>query len=267
MSPVNPAPPWPYPRCVAHRGGGTLAPENTLAAIRVGAEYGYRAVEFDAMLAGDDVPVLMHDETLERTTSGRGPVAALSSAQLARLDAGGWHDARYRGEPVPSLQDAIRLCRSRGLWMNIEIKPAAGAEQRTGAAVARVAAQLFADRLSGTAAAPGGTDPQLPLLSSFSPVALAAARAAAPGLARGLLVDRVPRHWRRQVAELGCVSLHTNHRHLTRGLARAIRDAGVWLFCYTVNEPGRVETLFRWGVDAVCTDRIDLIRPSPPRAD
>lgn len=258
---------WPYPHRIAHRGGGTLAPENTLAAIRVGAAYGYRAVEFDAMLAADEVPVLMHDETLERTTSGRGPVAAVASGELARLDAGSWRDARFRGEPVPSLAQAIALCRGLRLWMNIEIKPSAGTERRTGEAVAEVTARQFADRLQAAADGSGGTDPELPLLSSFSAEALAAARAAAPRLARGLLVDRVPRDWRRRVAELGCASLHVNHRHLTQALARRIRQAGIWLFCYTVNDPRRADTLFRWGVDAVCTDRIDRIAPdraAPP---
>jgi glycerophosphoryl diester phosphodiesterase len=136
---------WPWPRVLAHRGGGALAPENTLAAIDVGRAQGYRAIECDAMLAGDAVPVLIHDDTLERTTDGRGPVPAVTAAQLQRLDAGGWFDARFAGARVPLLAEAIAHCRSHGVWMNIEIKPARGHERQTGEVVAALVAAAFAD--------------------------------------------------------------------------------------------------------------------------
>ena len=96
-------------------------------------------------------------------------------------------------------------------------------------------------------------------MSSFERDALAAARAAAPDLPRGFLLDAVPENWSQELAALGCMALHTNHRYLTRALSRAIKDAGYWLFCYTVNEPARARQLFDWGVDAFCTDRLDLI--------
>jgi glycerophosphoryl diester phosphodiesterase len=100
-----------------------------------------------------------------------------------------------------------------------------------------------------------------PLLSSFSPEALAAAREAAPELARGYLIDRVPADWHARLDALGCTALHVSHRHLTQSVAAAVTRAGYGLFCYTVDEPSRVDTLFGWGVDALCTDRIDLVRP------
>ena len=253
--------PWPWPRVLAHRGGGTLAPENTLGAIRFGYEQGFRAIEFDAMLAADSVAVLMHDPTLERTTSGRGPVPAWRASDLARLDAGAWHSARFAGEPVPQLADAIAWCRAHDVWLNVEIKPAPGFESVTGARVAEDCARAYADLLAPKA--PGTTQEQalarLPLLSSFERDALVAARAAAPGLPRGYLLDAVPENWMQELAALGCIALHTNHRYLTRALARAIKDAGYWLFCYTVDEPARARQLFDWGVDALCTDRLDLI--------
>ena len=84
---------WPWPRVIAHRGGGQFAPENTLAALRKGHALGFRGVEFDVMLSADAVPVLIHDETLERTTSGRGNVADTAAAVLTTLDAGAWFDA------------------------------------------------------------------------------------------------------------------------------------------------------------------------------
>ncbi len=240
---------WPYPRVIAHRGGGSLAPENTLAAIRKGKELRFRGVEFDVMLAADSVPVLIHDETLEHTTNGKGAVANAAWADLAALDAGSWFGAAFAGEPLPSYADAVRLCVELGLWANVEIKPAAGFERETGKVVAAMSAQLWR------------AAPVAPLLSSFSIDALEAAVAAAQKLPRGLLVEAIPDDWRDTVARLGCVSLHCSFKHLTRAQARAVKDAGCALLCYTVNDPAMARELFGWGVDAVVTDRLDLVLP------
>ncbi len=263
-------PPWPFPRVLAHRGGGALAPENTIAAIQVGLEHGFRAVEFDAMLAADDVPVLMHDPTLERTGLIGGVVSALPAAELERVDVGRWHSPRFIGETVPTLERTLRFCREHDIWPNIEIKPVPGFEAATGAAVARVTSQIYADLIPPEGERIDRFDPRIPLLSSFAPVALIAARKVAPSLPRGWLVDDVPREWRKELTRLGCVSLHTNHRHLTAAQARGVKRAGKWLFCYTVNSPPRARTIFTWGVDAFCTDAIDRIpadlTPASPAA-
>jgi len=251
---------WPYPRCLAHRGGGTLAPENTLAAIRIGVSYGYRAFECDAMLAADGIAVLMHDPTLERTTNGRGAVDASTARQLGALDAGSWHGARFRGEPVPTLDAALALTRGAGIWANVEIKPAPGHDAATGSVVARTVLQHYPEGAAGDAGHAA------PLLSSFSVAALEAARVAAPQLRRGLLVDRLPSDWRRQLASLQCVSLHCNHRAVDAALVAEIKQAGYWMLCYTVNQPERAAQMLAWGVDAICTDRIDLIGAEGPVA-
>ncbi|MBC8119251.1 MAG: glycerophosphodiester phosphodiesterase, partial [Burkholderiaceae bacterium] len=161
--------------------------------------------------------------------------------------------------PVPTLEHALRFCRDNGIWPNIEIKPAPGFEAATGHAVARVTAQAYADAIHAGGDRADGVDPRVPLLSSFSQVALVAAREAVPDLPRGWLVDRVPPTWHSELARLGCVSLHTNHRHLTAQLANEITRAGSWLLCYTVNSPQRAQTILDWGVDAFCTDAIDRI--------
>ncbi|MEO7578905.1 MAG: glycerophosphodiester phosphodiesterase [Massilia sp.] len=239
---------WPYPAVVAHRGGGKLAPENTIAALKCGLAHGFRAVEFDVMLARDGVPVVMHDPYLGRTVSGAGNVFDYDAAELARMDAGSWFSHQFAGEPVPSFADFAAFCQASGIWMNIEIKPAPGFDVATGKAVAELTAAMFAGR--------PGPDP---LLSSFSEVALAAAQAAAPDLARAVLFDTVPPDWLARLHALGAVALHTNHKHLTPALAAAIKTAGYGLFCYTVNEPARAREIRSWGVDGFCTDRIDLI--------
>jgi glycerophosphoryl diester phosphodiesterase len=253
--------PWPWPRVLAHRGGGALAPENTLAAIRRGFELGFRAIECDARLTRDEVPVLIHDRTLERTTDGRGAVAEATAADLARLDAGRWFRPEYRGEPLPTLEAAVGFCRAQGIWINLEIKRLPGASARIGGVVARTVARLYADVLRAGGDRAGNIAPPVPLLSSFGVEALMAARTAAPDLPRGWLVDDIPPEWEAQLATLGCVSLHADHETLTSDLARKVKDAGYWLFCYTVDDPDRAREIFDWGVDALCTDRIDLIGP------
>ncbi len=88
---------WNFPRMLAHRGGGTLAPENTLAALRCGHAHGFRAVEFDVMGLSDGSLVLMHDEELGRTVAGQGSVADCTLAQLSASDAGSWFSAEFAG--------------------------------------------------------------------------------------------------------------------------------------------------------------------------
>lgn len=233
---------WPYPKIVAHRGGGKLAPENTLGAIRYGASMGFEGVEFDVMLAGDGTPVLIHDETVDRTTDGRGAVPHMTYAELSRLKI-------MKNERIPTFDEAARLCRELGVWANVEIKPAQGYERRTGESVSLAARALWQG-----AALP-------PVLSSFSSVSLAAAAAAAPELPRGLLVGRIPKHWRELMRDLGCVAMHCNYRSLTQRLAEEIRAAGYSVLCWTVNDRRAAKKLLGWGVECLVTDRIDRIGP------
>ncbi|QYF94138.1 glycerophosphodiester phosphodiesterase [Massilia sp. PAMC28688] len=250
---------WPYPTYLAHRGGGKLAPENTMAALRCGLEHGFHAVEFDVMLARDGVPVVMHDPYLGRTVAGTGNVFDYDAGELAAMDAGSWFGERYRGETVPLFADFAAACRAHGIWMNIEIKPAPGFDSQTGTVVAGLTAAMFGPELARDDAA------LLPLLSSFSREALAAARAAAPGLPRALLVDRLEGSWETDARALDAVAIHTNHKFLTPALAQQVKQAGFGLFCYTVNDPARARTIVAWGVDGLCTDRLDLIGPHGPR--
>ncbi|PZX32169.1 Glycerophosphoryl diester phosphodiesterase [Cupriavidus phytorum] len=240
---------WRYPSHIAHRGAGKLAPENTLAAFRHGAGFGYRMFEFDVKLSADGKPVLMHDATLERTTSGRGRVDALTLGELALLDAGSWHGPAFAGEPVPTLAAIARYTRANGFLVNIEIKPMPGTEARTGAAVALDAQALWA----------GAEVP--PLLSSFSEEALAAAARVAPGLPRALLLDQLPADWLERVRRLGCVALDANHRELDAGVIADAHAAGLRVLAYTVNDPARAAQLLEWGLDGVITDAVDQIAP------
>ncbi|GAB7547124.1 glycerophosphodiester phosphodiesterase [Cupriavidus sp. 8B] len=205
--------------------------------------------EFDVKLSGDGRPVLLHDATLDRTTSGQGRADALTLGEIAMLDAGSWHSPAYAGEPVPTLAAIARYTRANGFMVNIEIKPVPGAEWRTGAAVALDAQALWA-----------GCDVP-PLLSSFSEESLEAARKAAPGLPRALLLDKLPADWLERLRRLDCVALDANHRELSAEIIQAAHAAGFKVACYTVNDPARAAQLLGWGLDALITDAVDLIAP------
>ncbi|QRX83461.1 glycerophosphodiester phosphodiesterase [Glaciimonas sp. PAMC28666] len=251
---------WPYPKIVAHRGGGTMAPENTLAGIRCGLSHGYRAVEFDVMLSSDGIPVLMHDPVLGRTVRGMGKVNHLTAAQLTVMDAGSWFGPAFAGEPVCTFERAIRFCQQNDIWMNVEIKPAEGCEVETGRIVAKMAQACFATEVAAHIAVPSAmTAANLPLLSSFSLEALRAAQVAVVAIPRGLLATVIKNDWLEQCQEVAAVSLHTNHKFLSPVQVNAVKESGYGLFCYTVNSRKRGAEILAWGVDGFCTDRIDLI--------
>lgn len=239
---------WPYPRIVAHRGGGKLAPENTLAAIDVGAHYGHTMIEFDVKLSKDGQIFLLHDDTLERTSNGWGVAGALAWDDLLKVDAGGWYGGAFKGEKLPLLSEVAARCRQHQMMANIEIKPTTGTGPETGRVVALAARELW----QGMTA---------PLLSSFDIDALKAAQAAVPELPRGLLLDEWRDDWRDLTDGLACVSIHLNHRLLDKARVSELKAAGLRILVYTVNDPQRAATLLGWGVDCICTDRIDEIGP------
>lgn len=236
---------WAYPHLIAHRCGGALAPENTLAGLHVAARLGVRAVEFDAMLSRDGVPILIHDDTLARTTNGRGDVAAHTLAELQALDAGAHHHPAFAGESLPTLAAALQLCQQLGLAVNLEIKPFPGAEAETGRVVAALARQYVPS--AGL------------LLSSFSSSALLAAYQQAPELPRALLLERLTSDWYALMQHHHAMAIHTAARGLDATLAAEVMAAGVPLACYTVNTREAAEALLAQGVAAVFSDRPDLL--------
>jgi len=205
-------------------------------------------VEFDVRLTGDGALVLCHDSRLERTTTGRGRVAAQPLAAIRRCDAGSWFGPEFAGEGVPTLDEALTLAGELDLAVNIEIKADPGRAPATAAAVATALRRLR------------GRLPTV-LVSSFLTPALATLRDQAPEIPRGLLLRVVPRGWGRLAARLGCTTINTDHRRLNPRLVREIRGAGYPLLAYTVNDPRRSAALFDWGVTSVFSDVPDIILP------
>jgi glycerophosphoryl diester phosphodiesterase len=238
-----------FPLWIAHRGAGKLAPENTLAAFRLGAHHGYRAFECDVKLSSDDVPFLLHDATLDRTTSAQGVAGERCWAELSQLDAGSWHSRLYAGEPLPSLQAVAAFIQRNGFALDLEIKPTPGLEAHTGAVVASEVARLWHGQ------------PQVPLLSSFQPDALRAALDSVPELPRALLLDTLPADAVDRALALRCVALITNHQLMYADLVASIHAAGLRAMVYTVNESQRAQQLRSWGIDGLVTDAVDRFSP------
>lgn len=243
-------PRWPLPFWIAHRGAGKLAPENTLAAFRLGAAHGYRAFECDVKLSADGLPFLLHDATLERTSNGQGPAGQRPWSALSRLDAGGWHSRAYAGEPLPSLEAIAHYVRRNGFALNIEIKPSPGTEYATGLAVGRACLGLW----------PGAAEPLL--FSSFAPEALRGAREAAPGLPRALLLQELTPGWLEQAQALGCIAVVTHHAAVDTAALQQAHTTGLRVVCYTVNDPLVAQRLQALGVDGLITDAVDVFVPA-----
>lgn len=218
----------------AHRGASSRAPENTLAAFRAALEAGADGIELDVHLSRDGVPVVLHDETLERTTSGRGAVAALPVAALQRLDAGAWFAPRFRGEPLPTLEQVLDWVGGR-VRLNIEIKSAAA-----GAAVLELLRAYPRVR---------------PLLSSFDHSLLERLRQCSPQLPLAFLTES--RFWRRalrRAVDCRAESLHPRQDLVSRPLLAACRRAGLAVYPWTVDDTKRMEALRRAGVDGLFTN-------------
>lgn len=237
------------PRVIGHRGACGLAPENTIASFRKAADLGVRWVEFDVHLSADGVPIVIHDDTVNRTTSGRGKVAALTLAELQALDAGTWFEPRFQNERVPTLETVVALLGRLGVGAVVEIKPSPGTEVATADAAVRLLMKRWPDHLPP------------PMVSSFEIPALERAHEVAPGIARALLVERVRGNWQSEVDRLGCSALHADQSRLDQKIVASVTKAGLPLFAYTVNDAARAAALFEWGVAAVFTDRPDLIEP------
>jgi len=240
---------WPYPFWVAHRGAGKLSPENTLAAFRHGAAHGYRMFECDVKLSRDGVPFLMHDASLNRTTSGSGIGGEHDWLVLAQLDAGSWHSRGCAGEPLPSLENIARYCLANKHLLNIEIKPTPGTGRHTGEVVANHAARLWT----------GAAIP--PLLTSFDVEALEGAQQMQPALPRGLLLDVPATGWIETALQLGCVAIVCNHSLWDRSTVTQAHSAGFRCLSYTVNDEWAAQRLIDLGTDGIITDRVDLFPP------
>lgn len=242
------------PVVVAHRGASAYAPENTLAAYRAALERGADVAECDVFMSRDGEVVVMHDETLERTTNGSGRIDAQDWAALRSLDAGSWFSPEFAGEPIPRLPELLDLIGGKMLLL-IEIKQGEGI-------VDAIAAEL-SER-------PRRQSRRVAIIS-FDPEMIAEAERKLPKVPQMLLVwtDRgqavAAQEAVAQALEIDAEALGVPYWGATRALVEASVEAGLELFVYTVNEPGDVQRVLSLGVDGIISDYPDrtaeLIRP------
>jgi len=240
----------------AHRGARAQAPENTLPAFELAIAQGADGVEFDVQFTADDQLVVIHDETVERTTDGHGRVVAYSLAQLQRLDASA-DKPGFEGVQIPTLTAVLELLAPTGLSLNIELKNSVedypGLEEAVLEAVEDFG---LADRV---------------VLSSFNHYSLKKLQDLLAPPERGMLyTDPLYRPWR-YASKLGVSALHPPARYVTSSrYVRRAHAAGLAVRPWVVNGERRLERMFRWGVDAVFTDypaRALALRDAVPDAD
>ncbi|QJQ94894.1 MULTISPECIES: glycerophosphoryl diester phosphodiesterase [Halomonadaceae] len=234
----------PLPYTIAHRGLSAHAPENTLSAVRAAHRSGCKWVELDIQLLGDGTPVIWHDNGVRRCSNSRGKLARLDLARAKALDVGVWFGADFVGERIATLEEMLSLLDELEMGLNLELKVNRGRDPRllVESAMPMALAALPPERL---------------VVSSFNPVALEAARdlqADPDRLRLGLLFEKAPRDWLRQVERFKAYSLHVDWRKLKETRAREIKEAGVQLLCYTPNDPIAFSKLWSWGVDCAISD-------------
>lgn len=224
---------------IAHRGASGRAPENTHAAFAAALALGAEAIELDVQLSADGELVVIHDETLERTTDGAGPVGDRTAAELAALDAGSWFAPEFRGERIPLLADVIAQVRDR-VTLNVEIKSA----RDLGVIEPKLAALVAAERAT-----------EWIVFSSFHAEAVRGMRAYAPWARLGVLCDEDPRTRGLALAgEVGAELVIPGRRWVDARVVEEAHVRGYDVWVWTVNEPGEIRRLLALGVDAIFSD-------------
>ncbi|MFT5652867.1 MAG: glycerophosphoryl diester phosphodiesterase [Psychromonas sp.] len=229
-------------KITAHRGGSSLAPENTLAAFNKAAELGCEWIEIDVQLSLDKVPVVIHDKTVERCTDGIGAVSTMTLEILKSLDAGLWFGKEFRDERIPTLKETLLLAKNKHLKVNVEIK-----------LYPQDDLALLCEKIKKVIIDVDVEASQI-LFSSFNIAALKYMQYHQPQIHRGLLVEKIPANALLLLAEIEAYSLHCNYVFLKEQQAQWIKKSGYQLYCYTPNSPQQVSLHWDWGVDMMITD-------------
>ncbi|WP_165767222.1 glycerophosphoryl diester phosphodiesterase [Parendozoicomonas haliclonae] len=231
---------------IGHRGAARIAPENTLAGIRAAAACGVTWVEMDVILMGDGALIMHHDKTLNRCTTGKGEVLALGLADLQNIDAAKLFEKEYgdtfKGEPVPTLQEALDLTHELGMGMNLEIKMHN-----------HPVTDLVLPVLDVLKNHPLLREGKL-IISSFDHEALALCHQHSPEIPLGHLFEGLPSNWLTLTTEVNAATVHANQRKLTQKKVQEVCEAGYELYCYTVNDAQKARQLFEWGASGIFTD-------------
>lgn len=226
----------------AHRGASAIAPENTIAAFRAAAEAGAKWVELDVALSADGTLMVIHDDSVDRTSSGKGSLGALTSAEIGALDGGAWFDPRFAGERIPTLAEAIAALGELGLSANVEIKQHAhhkSLDQLVRSVQAEIARRAPTTRI---------------MISSFDAEALKAMHALEPELEMAMLWGQVPQDWEEKLAAIPATTIHLHYKALSIGLLEHMRARGIRVRVWTCNDPLELVSFWNAGLTGVITD-------------
>lgn len=225
------------PAIVAHRGAAGLAPENSLAAIHIGLAHQAPYIEIDVQRSADGVLVVIHDETVDRTSNGRGPVRDLSWAELRRLDAGSYFDPLFAGETIPTLADVLHLLQDKPATLVIEMK-----DPHFYPAISQQILALLAEYQAQ----------ERVVVLSFDPTELETFHRLAPGIPIGLAV---PKPWPiPHIAPAQTVGVFWPGVLLDPMFVRRMHRRGYTVWVWTVNSPTLMRLLAWLGVDGLTTD-------------
>lgn len=236
------------PKIIGHRGAKAYAPENTLASIHAAADLGVEWVEIDVKLTKDSIPVIFHDEELNRCTNMSGLMADTDFDTIKSLDAGSWFGESFMEERIPTLEEALNVIIDRGLGVNLEIKACPGREVETAEVMLDFATRIWPD------------DAPPPLVSSFSHVSLETAMDFMGEWPRGFLIDEYIPHWKELAEHLDAHTININGNTVTRDQIDEYLEYAKPILAYTINDPVRAKLLMEWGVSSVFSDCPDVIR-------
>lgn len=235
------------PSIIGHRGACGHAPENTIASFKAAGDMGVTCVEIDVKISKKSELLIIHDDTLDRTTTGEGAVESKVYDEIKLLDAGSWFSAEFSDATVPSLMETLEFLGDHNMTCNLEIKPSPGLEIKTAQAICDFFNNGWPINLP------------LPLFSSFSDTCLEIALQETPHIDRALLLVDFDTNWQARAEKVTACSVHICHKRLEYDAARSIIDAGYSLRCYTVNDNETAKRLFEWGIESVFTDYPDRI--------
>lgn len=235
------------PRIIGHRGACGYAPENTLVSIHTAADMGLEWIELDVKLTKDQVPIIFHDEELDRITNGNGPVADKTWEDIQQLEAGSWFADSFAGIRIPTLEEALDTIIDLGLGLNLEIKPCPGREKET--------AEIALDILSRC-----WDDHNRLLISSFQHVSLETALEMAPDWHLGFLMpEDWPENWKDMAKYLNASTININGNTVTQNDIDLLLELEKPILAYTINDHMKAHELYSWGVTSVFSDTPDTI--------
>jgi glycerophosphoryl diester phosphodiesterase len=232
------------PIIIGHRGASGYAPENTFSAFQLAQDLGGHGIEFDVQLTKDGIPLVIHDETLDRTTNLHGQVSTFTWEEIQKADAGSWMGEKWSGERVPRLADVLEACSH--LFLNIELKnsivPYPGMEE--------IVIELLKRYC----------DLSRVIVSSFNPQSVLRLKQLEPQLRTGLLYEEEPNDVLKYARHLGVMAVHPDCRLLTEEKVRLFQGEGLQVNTWTVNEPEEMKKMVRMGVDGIITNYPDRLR-------